>query len=107
MAQIFKNFGFLWERKHIHIGRGRNRGHLIGISAAKKKVKVDFRNQIGVYALYDKNEHIVYIGQAGKGKRNLFDRLKDHQRDRLWNRWKYFSWVGFYPVSEKTDPSIT
>lgn len=99
MAQIFKNFGFLWERKYLYTGRGRNKGHLIGRSRKNKEILVDFREQIGVYALYDKNEQIVYIGQAGKGKKGLFNRLKQHQTDRLWNRWEYFSWVGFYPVS--------
>lgn len=101
MAQIFKNFGFLWEKQYLYRGRGRNKGHLIGISRSDKDQLVDFREQIGVYALYDKNEQIIYIGQAGKGQNGLFNRLKQHQTDRLWNRWEYFSWVGFYPVSDE------
>lgn len=103
MATIFKNFGFLWDRELVNWGKGGKKGDLIGVSQKKQAEKVDFRKQIGVYALYDKNEQIVYVGKAGNGNADLFKRLKQHRKDYLWNRWKYFSWVGFYSVSDTTD----
>ena len=95
---IIKNFGFLWERKYIHRGWGGdgNAGHLKGFSG---KSSVDFREQIGVYVLYDRNQSIVYVGQAGNGNASLFTRLRNHMDGPLWNRWEYFSWIGFRDVN--------
>jgi hypothetical protein len=63
---------------------------------------VDFREQQGVYALYDDNFRPVYIGQAGANdKRRLFDRLKDHRNDKLADRWTRFSWFGIRWVTAK------
>ncbi|KVG09882.1 hypothetical protein [Burkholderia thailandensis] len=95
---IIKNFGFLWERKYIHRGTGGdgNKGHLKGYHGSKE---ADFREQIGVYVLYDRNQTIVYVGQAGNGNATLFSRLKSHMDGALWNRWDYFSWVGFRDVN--------
>lgn len=96
---IIKNFGFLWERKYIYRGSGGdgNAGHLKG--QAKGRPIADFREQIGVYVLYDRNQSIVYVGQAGNGNATLFTRLRNHMDGRLWNRWEYFSWVGFRDVN--------
>jgi len=96
---IIKNFGFLWERKYIHRGSGGNgnSGHLEGVT--KNKFVADFRDQIGVYVLYDRNQSIVYVGQAGNGNATLFTRLRHHMNGALWNRWEYFSWVGFRDVN--------
>ncbi len=96
---IIKNFGFLWERKYIYAGTGGadNAGHLKG--EAKGKPIADFCDQIGVYVLYDKNQSIVYIGQAGNGNATLFTRLRNHMKGTLWNRWEYFSWIGFKAVN--------
>lgn len=95
---IIKNFGFLWERKYINRGAGSHAGHLMG--EAKGKPNADFREQIGVYVLYDRNQSIVYVGQAGNGNATLFTRLKNHMDGGLWNRWEYFSWVGFRDVTK-------
>jgi hypothetical protein len=96
---IIKNYGFLWERKNIYRGGGGdgNAGHLNGRTSGKPDA--DFRDQIGVYVLYDRNQNIVYIGQAGNGNATLFTRLKNHMDGALWNRWEYFTWVGFRDVN--------
>jgi hypothetical protein len=54
----------------------------------------DFRDQAGVYVLYDDNFRLVYIGQAGAGNQYLFSRLKHHKKDALADRWTRFSWFG-------------
>lgn len=106
---IIKNYGFLWERSYINRGAGGagNAGSLSGFRHGAKSKIVDFREQIGVYALYDETRTIVYIGQAGNGNANLFQRLKQHMKgSNLWNRWVYFSWVGFKVVNANGKLSL-
>jgi len=106
---IIKNFGFLWERSYINRGSGGvgNAGSLSGFCHGAKSKIVDFREQIGVYALYDENRTIVYIGQAGNGNANLFQRLKQHMKgSNLWNRWSYFSWIGLKVVNNNGSLSL-
>jgi len=95
---IIKNYGFLWERKYIFRGAGNNAGHLKG--AASGLAQADFREQIGVYVLYDQFQNIVYVGQAGNGNASLFTRLKNHMDGGIWNRWQYFTWIGFKAVNQ-------
>jgi hypothetical protein len=96
---LIRNFGHLWERKFINFGTGGrgNRGHLKGYNGP---LKADFRDQIGIYVLYDKDFLPVYIGQAGRGKAGLLRRLNQHETDHLWSRWEYFSWFGFRRVNK-------
>lgn len=94
---IIKNYGFLWDRNHIYRGAGINAGHLKGTASGLPTA--DFRDQIGVYVLYDLSQRIVYVGQAGNGNATLFTRLKNHMDGQMWNRWQYFSWVGFRDVN--------
>jgi hypothetical protein len=93
---MIKNYGLLWQRKYLHIGSGGNKGTLLGKKASDL---VDFREQIGIYILYDKDMSPIYVGQAGNGNAKLFARLKTHQRDHLNNRWEYFSWFGLRRVN--------
>lgn len=96
---LIRNYGHLWERKYINYGRGNVSGHLCGYVNSKRSA--DFREQFGIYVLYDKNLAPVYIGQAGQGVRNkLLSRLKQHETDHLWNRWEHFSWFGFRRVNK-------
>jgi len=94
---LVRNFGHFWERKYINWGRGNVRGHLKGYVTNKRQA--DFREQIGIYILYDKDLQPVYIGQAGSGNKRLYSRLNQHETDHLWNRWEHFSWFGFRRVN--------
>ena len=94
---IIKNYGFLWERQFIYRGRGNSAGHLEGRASGQNNA--DFREQIGVYALYDSNQKITYVGQAGNGNATLFGRLKQHMDGPLRKRWDYFTWFGFRDVN--------
>ena len=101
MASLIKNFGHLWERRYLYRGRGKIAGHLQG-HLSPRSPSVDFRDQIGVYVLYDKDMRAVYVGQAGYGENNrLLTRLKQHENDHLWNRWEYFSWYGIRQVTDR------
>lgn len=99
-----RNYGLLWERRFIHYGWQGRPGHLNGTS--KGYEKVDFREQSGVYVLYDKDMMPIYIGQAGKGNANLFNRLKQHKSDHLWNRWSFFSWFGLCKENQNGTLSL-
>ncbi len=95
---LLKNYGIFWERKYIHFGWQGKKGCLLGSN--NQKGDVDFREQLGIYILYDSNMKSVYVGQAGNGKATLFSRLKQHENDHLWNRWDYVSWYGFRGVNQ-------
>jgi hypothetical protein len=99
---LIQNYGLFWLRDYIHFGAGSNAGHLKGIlTGAKTSNPVDFRNQQGVYCLYDDTFRLVYAGQAGgKNDQRLFDRLKQHREDRVSERWTKFSWFGIRAVLE-------
>jgi hypothetical protein len=76
-------------------GRPKVRGHLKGVPANGKSTEpVDFRQQAGVYVLYDDSFRLVYVGQAGAGNQHLFSRLRHHKKDALADRWTRFSWFG-------------
>jgi hypothetical protein len=65
--------------------------------------QVDFRDQQGVYVLYDDNYAMLYVGQAGgKNNQRLFGRLKQHRTDHLSNRWTRFSWFGVQAVDRRS-----
>jgi hypothetical protein len=68
---------------------------------AKKSFPIDFREQQGVYCLYDDNFRLIYVGQAGgKNDQKLFVRLKQHREDAVSERWSKFSWFGVRRVLE-------
>jgi hypothetical protein len=115
---LIRNYGLFWSREKVWWGSGGkgNAGSLLGKKkGAKRKEPVDFRDQRGVYVLYDETFRIMYIGQAGgRADQCLFQRLKQHRDDHLAERWKLFSWFGTRGVSGKglTDknelkPSLT
>jgi hypothetical protein len=97
---LFKNYGLFWRREDVFWGRPKVSGHLAGyLAGAKRSKPVDFREQQGVYILYDSSFAIVYVGQAGRGKnQKLFSRLKQHRTDALADRWERFSWFGIRTV---------
>jgi hypothetical protein len=96
---VIKNYGLMWRRDGVFWGKGGggNKGSLQG---QNKRRVIDFRKQIGVYVLYDETRSPVYVGQAGQGNARLFNRLRNHQRDYLGNRWHYFSWFGLLSVNK-------
>ncbi|MDE1964090.1 MAG: hypothetical protein KGI42_09345 [Xanthomonadaceae bacterium] len=95
---LIRNFGHLWERRYIQWGRGGVKGHLHGYRKPTDS-GADFRDQIGIYVLFDKQYSPVYVGQVGSGKQRLLGRLNQHTSDHLWNRWEYFTWFGFRRVN--------
>src|SRR5208282_3263832 len=92
---LIHNYGLFWHRSDVLWGHQKVRGHLKGkLAKAKSGLPVDFRNQAGLYVLYDDSFRLVYVGQAGAGNQFLFSRLRQHTRDALADRWTRFSWFG-------------
>jgi hypothetical protein len=100
---LIQNYGLFWRKEFVHWGRGSNPGHLKGLQVGSKTGKpVDFRDQQGVYCLYDEKFSLVYVGQAGgKNKQRLFHRLKQHREDAVSERWSRFSWFGVRRVLQR------
>jgi hypothetical protein len=103
-STIVRNFGLFWERDQITWGAPGpgNAGHLCGRRGSPNDSVVDFREQRGIYVLYEgadiPSQRVVYVGQAGSGQNDLFHRLRNHRDYHLWNRWQRFSWLGFLSV---------
>jgi hypothetical protein len=62
---LIHNYGLFWRRNDVYWGKPGDLGHLQGHPARSAFAIVDFRDQQGVYCLYDDNFHLVYVGQAG------------------------------------------
>jgi len=101
---MIQNYGLFWSRDGVHWnfgrgGRGAFRGSLKGEIVRNRNAEVvDFREQVGIYCLYDNNFKLLYVGQAGFGNATLFDRLRSHTGNDLAERWTKFSWFGLRPV---------
>lgn len=97
---LIRNYGLFWLRENVDWGgRGRgNEGQLLGWTGRRNAAAVNFRQQRGIYVLYDDNFKIVYIGQTGAGNQRLLVRLRNHRFDHLAQRWNRFSWFGIAPV---------
>lgn len=101
MSTLIHNYGLFWQRKDVFWGRQKAKGSLKGkLANASSADPVDFRDQAGVYVLYDENFRVVYVGQAGAGNQYLFSRLKHHTNDALADRWTRFSWFGIRKVNK-------
>lgn len=92
---LIRNYGLFWHEQRVNWGKPKVSGTLEGYCrGAKTWGAIDFREQRGVYVLYDTTFKPVYVGQAGRGNQCLFARLKQHRRDHLAERWSRFSWFG-------------
>lgn len=98
------NYGLHWHVDRVWWGSPSpgDAGILYGAKNrnAPQEHVVDFREQIGIYALYADYE-LVYVGQAGTGGTRLFNRLNAHRSDHLSERWDRFSWFGALDVDNQ------
>lgn len=100
-------YGLFWRESEIdwHPGAGnKDSFRLLGrIGSNRGKLSIsDFRQQQGIYILYD-DYGPSYVGltrNQGLGKR-----LKDHKTDHHAGKWDRFSWFGFRPLLATKTPS--
>ena len=103
---MIRSIGLLWRVEDVDWGAGSRAGKLLGVPAARRTAKaIDFRNQSGIYVLYNPSYEIMYIGQTGKNERFLMSRLKDHRKGNLARRWDRFSGFGFRWVKKNGELS--
>jgi excinuclease UvrABC nuclease subunit len=76
------------------------------LKAESADFAADFREQIGIYLLFNANREVVYLGQTGKGNQRLFTRLRQHAHGQMRDRWTNFSWFGFLEVDPKTKKLV-
>jgi hypothetical protein len=103
-GQIIANIGLFWKREKVRwVGSRSIQKQLAGKRAYGKTAGVvDFWKQTGIYALYNTDYDLIYVGQAGFGDKSCIgDRLKHHTRDDLAGRWDRFSWFGLRKVTIK------
>lgn len=91
---LIRTAGLFWREDYVFWGRPHNAGSLLGVPIlAATATPTNFRDQIGVYALYADYD-LVYVGQVGRGNQTLLARLKYHRTRDLAGRWNRFSWFG-------------
>ena len=94
---VIQNYGLFWREDRVN-WKG-NPVSLCGVEKDKASNKVDFREQKGIYALYD-NYKLVYVGQTIAKKDGLLTRLRLHRRfNDCQGRWDMFSWFGTRDVT--------
>ena len=71
---LIKNYGLFFEFVYWGKQGHPQPGSLKGMWADGKEGVYDFRNQQGIYVLYDVNFNIVHVGQAGAGTTRLLYR---------------------------------
>ena len=96
-----RNFGHFWSRLVIDWNRSGKNGDLSGyVMQNYHPRETNFCNQIAVYALFTSTREPIYVGQSGgRQDQRLFQRLKNHTRSGLRDRWQYFSWFGLRDVN--------
>ncbi len=102
-----KNYGLLWECRNVYWGNPipGDDGKLLGkITDGVRPITVDFREQIGLYGLYN-NDQLVYFGYSGVGGiQRLLKRLQQQRNsNRLSGNWDKFSWFGMKAVARPRD----
>ncbi|HEY4219283.1 MAG TPA: GIY-YIG nuclease family protein [Gemmatimonadaceae bacterium] len=97
---MIRGVGLFWERENVWWGAGIKAGALLGVPERNRtREPIDFRKQIGLYALYSDFD-LLYVGQAGSGKQTMFSRLKGHGKGLFAGRWNRFSWFGMLWVKK-------
>ena len=91
---LIRSIGLYWDPANVFWGAGSQAGGLLGVPSTNTTSEpVDFRDQVGIYVLYD-GYKIVYVGQTGRGNQKLLVRLKQHWYRMPEGRWNKFSWFG-------------
>jgi hypothetical protein len=92
---LIRNMGLFWPKDSID---SRHRQLLGSLSWGGRKSVANFWQQVGIYALYQDFD-LVYVGQAS-GDQGLGNRLTQHMKRGIADRWDRFSWFGFRLVND-------
>jgi hypothetical protein len=104
---IIQNMGLFWDANNVRWrgNAGIGPASLTGKRAtAKRGGEVNFWDQTGIYALYQRDYRLIYVGQAGLTDNSCMgSRIKAHLTDSLAGRWALFSWFGLQRVLSTTN----
>lgn len=101
---MIKTYGLFWKPENVFWGRPKAPGGLLGKKHGNSKNSlVDFREQIGVYVLYQQFQ-VVYVGMAEQTP--MLPRIRSHLSDLLQDRWDRFSWFGLLEPLEEPDTPV-
>ena len=106
---LIRSLGLFWQRDEVDWSPGSGKRDAfrilgrVGKNSDKLRV-VDFREQRGIYVLYD-DYGPYYVGLARD--RGIGRRLRSHTRDKHARHWDRFSWFGFRPVLKQKWPDGT
>lgn len=102
---MITHYGLFWSERDVFWGRGKAKGQLLGreksrlgrqgapTKAERENAKC-YREWVGLYCLYGGGE-LIYVGEAGLGTRStIFERLVQHRKGGMADRWDGFSWFG-------------
>jgi hypothetical protein len=106
---FIRSYGLFWLKEDVNWAPGsgtRGEYRLLGrVGQNRGNIRiVDFREQRGIYVLYD-DWGPSYVGLARR--QPIGNRLRDHTRpsDPMFDRWDRFSWFGFRSVLKQRDAS--
>ncbi len=102
---FIRSYGMFWRREEVQWAPGAGnvgKFRLLGRRHSNRPALqvVDFRDQRGIYVLYD-DYGPYYVGLARDQAIGI--RLRTHTRDIHRDRWDRFSWFGFRRVLSRTD----
>lgn len=97
---FIRSYGLFWRREEVTWKPGAGNAGVFRLLGRKNSNQpalqiVDFRDQRGIYVLYD-DYGPYYVGLARE--RAMGERLKDHTMDQHEDKWDRFSWFGFRRV---------
>lgn len=93
---VIQCLGMFWKSSNIE---WKNNPAIKGQQSPKSD-SIDFAAQQGIYLLHDRDK-VIYVGRVDEPR--LGQRLFEHTKDRLNDRWDRFSWFGLRPVDEKGE----
>lgn len=102
---FIRSYGLFWRREEVDWAPGAGNAGVFRLLGRRNQNRpalqvADFREQRGIYVLYD-DYGPYYVGLAAK--QDIGNRLRDHTLDDHADCWDRFSWFGFRRVLKGRD----
>lgn len=102
---FIRSYGLFWRREDVEWAPGAGNAKVFRLLGRKNSnlpslQVADFRDQRGIYVLYD-DYGPYYVGLART--QGIGNRLRSHTKDNHKDKWDRFSWFGFRRILMDTD----